>query len=392
MNRIRLGLIGAGFSAHIHISAYREYSHLFDIVGVCAGKVEHAKDFAEKFGIKRVYENYKELLEDKDIDAVDICVPTNLHAEVIIDSAKAKKHIICEKPLTGYFGEDTNEEEVGKISKRHMFGKVIEKVNEIEKAIKENSVKFLYAENFVYSPVVTKIKRLISASKGHIIEIRAEESHSGSHASYSRRWKTAGGGSLLRMGSHPVGLVLHLKSYEGKLKYGKPIKPLFVIGEVGNLTKIPDVQKEEKHYMFSNWYDVEDWSCLIITFEDGSKGIVFSSDTSLGGVKNLVQVFTSRGVLYGNITPNNTILAYAPEHEIWGDEYIAEKIETKAGWTFPTPDEDWIRGYPQEIKDFAECIINDKEPLSDFELAKDTVKVIYAGYISSEEGVRIKIE
>lgn len=391
MEKVRIGIVGAGFVSHIHINAYKESPHICEIIGITAKHFENAQKLAEKYGIKKVYKNYQEMLEDENIDVIDVCVPTNIHMDVIIDSAKAKKHIICEKPLTGYFGEDKEEEEIGKIPKRYMLERVKEKVNIIEKTLKENNVKFMYAENFVYSPVVSKIKRMIEVSKSPIIEIRAEESHSGSHAEYSRRWKTSGGGSLLRMGSHPVGVVLHLKAYEGKLKYGRPIKPKYVIGEIGNLTKIPEVQKEEKHYIFSNWFDVEDWACLIITFDDGSKGVVFSCDTSLGGVKNLVHVFTSKGVIYGNITPNNTLLAYAPSPEIWGDEYIAEKIETKAGWNFPFPDEDWIRGYPQEMRDFVECILYNRDPISDFELAKDTVNVIYAGYTSAEEGIRIEI-
>ncbi len=58
-------------------------------------------------------------------------------------------------------------------------------------------------------------------------------------------------------------------------------------------------------------------------------------------------------------------------------------------WNFPFPDEDWIRGYPHEMRDFIECVLYKREPISDFELAKDTLKVIYAGYTSSEEGVRV---
>ncbi|MFN4191132.1 MAG: gfo/Idh/MocA family oxidoreductase, partial [Pseudothermotoga sp.] len=69
----------------------------------------------------------------------------------------------------------------------------------------------------------------------------------------------------------------------------------------------------------------------------------------------------------------------------------AEKIETKAGWTFPSPEEDWVRGYPQEMKDFALAILGNKEPESDFELAKETTMIIYAAYLSAEKGVRIDL-
>ena len=50
------------------------------------------------------------MLERKDVDAVDLCVPTHLHEEMILLAAEAGKHVICEKPLTGYFGGETDEE------------------------------------------------------------------------------------------------------------------------------------------------------------------------------------------------------------------------------------------------------------------------------------------
>ena len=54
--------------------------------------------------------------------------------------------------------------------------------------------------------------------------------------------------------------------------------------------------------------------------------------------------------------PYTTLTAYAPDAAVWGDEYISEKVETKAGWQYPAPEEDWIRGYPQELDDFVAAI------------------------------------
>lgn len=83
------------------------------------------------------------------------------------------------------------------------------------------------------------------------MEIRAEQGHSGSQAKYSRRWKTSGGGALMRLGSHPLGSALHLKHYEGMLKYGRPIRPKSVTAEVGHHTKIESFMKEKKKYVVS---------------------------------------------------------------------------------------------------------------------------------------------
>src|SRR5439155_341413 len=154
-------------------------------------------------------------------------------------------------------------------------------------AVTRAGVTLCYAEDFVYAPPVAKLRRLLDASGGAILELRAEESHSGSHAAYAARWKTSGGGSLLRMGSHPVGVVLHLKHYEGMLRRGRPIQARAVLADVAQLTRLP-AHATQKRYMSTKAEDVEDWAVALITFEDGTKATVHSNDITLGGVRNVV--------------------------------------------------------------------------------------------------------
>lgn len=143
--------------------------------------------------------------------------------------------------------------------------------------------------------------------------------------------------------------------------------------------------------MVDAWEDVEDWSVAVIGFDDGTRATVFSTDVSLGGVKNTVQAYLSNAVLYANINPNSSVMTYAPDGRILSGEYVAEKVETTAGWQFASPDEDWMRGYPQEMADFARAISTGDEPLSGAELAYDVVDVIYAGYLSAEQGRRVTL-
>lgn len=196
----------------------------------------------------------------------------------------------------------------------------------------------------------------------------------------------------MRLGSHPLGLVIHLKNFEGKMKYGKPIKVKSLTAEVGNLTRVSAFQKEEKKWMVDRWKDVEDWAAVFLTFEDGTKGVVFSNDITLGGIVNTLAIYSSNAVIKVDMAANDAIKAYAPAHEIFGDEYISEKIETKAGWTFPSPDEDWMRGYPQEMQDFVEAVYYGRDPVSDGELGRQVVEVTYAAYLSAEEGRRIDLD
>jgi len=195
----------------------------------------------------------------------------------------------------------------------------------------------------------------------------------------------------MRLGAHPVGAVLHLKHYEGLLKRGKPIRAKSVTAEVGYHSKIASFKEESRKYLVSEWEDVEDWSVLVVTFEDGSNATVFSSDGVLGGVRNTISVYLSNSVVNVNINPNNAIEIYAPDPHIFGEEYITERLETKAGWNYPSPDDNWMRGYSQELEDFIDAVLLDRQPASGIHLAKDTVEVIYAAYVSAEQGKRIAI-
>lgn len=386
MKKIGIGMIGSRFSADLHVRALEKMrGERCDYVAVCSRNRESAEAFAKLFHIPHVFTDYRQLLARQDIKVVDLCLSTDLHHKMAIEAAEAGKHVICEKPLTGFFGE-------AKATPRQlMMEKALENAAAVKDAITRNKVKFCYAENFVYAPPVTKLKRLMQACQGTVLDIRAEESHSGSHAAYSRQWKTSGGGSLLRMGSHPVGAVLHLKHYEGLMKYGRPIRAKSVLGDVGHLTRLDAFRKEPKKWMVDSWVDVEDWSAALITFEDGSKATIHSTDVSLGGVKNQLSVYLSNAVAHVNINPNNSLVVYSPEGNMFGSEYITEKVETTAGWQFPSPDEDWMRGYPQEMEDFMNAISEDRDPVSGIDLACEVVEVIYAAYLSAETGRRIEL-
>lgn len=394
MEPVRIGIVGSQFAAHLHLQNYKPLrGSKVEIRAIASRTKDRAEDTARKFDIPNVVDDYRQLLERKDIDAVDLCVPTDLHHEFVIQAAQAGKHVICEKPLTGYFGKERPEELVGStVDRRTMFQEALANCQAVAKAIGESRIKFCYAENWVYAPPVTKLKNLMRVSQGTVMDIRAEESHSGSHADYSRKWKTAGGGALLRLGAHPVSAVLHLKAYEGVLKGRRGIGLTSVTAEVGQHTRMESFQNEPKKWIVSSWEDVEDWAAMIMNFEDGSQAVINASDGVLGGVRNTMTVYLSNAVVQVSINPSNTVMAYAPAPQIFGDEYIAEKLETKAGWNFASPDEDWVRGYPQELEDFADCLLTGREPISGLDLAIETIKAIYAAYLSAEKGMRVELD
>lgn len=98
MGKVKIGIIGTGLIAQFaHIPAYQESGA--EIIAVCDIVEKRAKEVAERFSIPRVYRDYKELLEDPDIEAVSICTPNHLHAQMTIDALENSKHVLCEKPM-----------------------------------------------------------------------------------------------------------------------------------------------------------------------------------------------------------------------------------------------------------------------------------------------------
>lgn len=395
MEKIRVGMVGAGFAADFHTEAFRKVRGIeVEIVAVTSQREKSRNEFAEKHGIPHVYEDMCTMLaEEDDLDVVDLCVPTYVHAECIVQAAQAGLDVIVEKPLTGYCGEvgQDDEELIGDtVPKSRMMEWVLSQCDYIEMELEHSETTLMYAENWVYAPSVQKARRLIEGGSGPVMRMVAEESHSGSHASYAKYWSRAGGGSLLRTGSHPVGGVLYLKQAEGIAREGAPIRPKSVMADVGRLMDMEAYSKNDSA-LTGDLADCEDWGSILITFEDDSVAQVSSSDVVLGGIYNYVKIFCSRGRIECNLNPNDHVMIYGPHKDAFGDEYIAEKLSSRAGWNFASPDEHWASGYPQEIQDFAECVARGTEPLSGWMLARDVVAVIYAAYVSAEEGRRVEV-
>ena len=218
MAALRVGIVGARFAAELHAVNYRPLRPTrAELTAVCARTEADARAFAERHAVPRVFTDYTKLVESPDVDVVDVCTTTDTHHAIACAAARAGKHVIVEKPLTGWFSEANEPRE-------RMLEGALRHADLVLDAVAKAGVTLCYAEDFVYAPPVTKLKRLAAAGDGTILELRAEESHSGSHAAYARRWKTSGGGSLLRMGSHPIGAVLHLKHWEGTRRGGRPIR------------------------------------------------------------------------------------------------------------------------------------------------------------------------
>ena len=389
MAKVRVGLIGCGFVAELHMYAYKRVYGVDAKVSAVAARGDHVVDFANKHQIRTTYRDFKSLIADNDIDVVDICTPPALHATMIVQAMAAGKHVICEKPFAGYFGQSGDKTPIGKhVPKALMYERLLAEMDKTAAAVNASGRLFMYAEDWIYAPAVAKTVEILNATKDKILFMKAEESHSGSHAAHAAQWSMTGGGSLIRMGCHPLSAVLYLKQVEAKAR-GEKISVAAVTADVGNVAA--GLPPQDHAFIKSNPVDVEDWGMLTLTFSDGTKSTVFSGDMIMGGVRNVIEAYTSGGSLFANITPNNHLMSYLTDEEKLKGVYITEKVDRKTGWQFICLEEEWTRGYLQEIQDFMECVSTGRKPLADLGLAYETIKVNYAGYWSAEEGRRITL-
>ena len=389
MPKVRVGVVGCGFVAELHMYAYKRVYGVEAEVRAVAARGAHVVDFAKKHRIAKTYRDFRELIANPDLDVIDICTPPMLHASMIVDAMQAGKHVICEKPFAGYFGRDGDKTPIGKhVPKSLMYERVMEEMDKTCKAVRESGKLFMYAEDWIYAPAIAKIVEVLKATKDKVLFMKGEESHSGSHAAHAAQWAMTGGGSLIRMGCHPLSAVLYLKQVEAKAR-GERIAVSAVTADVGNVTAC--LADGERTYIKAKPVDVEDWGMLTVTFSDGTKSTVFSGDMIMGGVRNVVEAYTNGGSLFANITPNNHLMSYLTDEKKLASVYVTEKVDRKTGWQYICLEEEWTRGYLQEIQDFMECVTRKREPLADLALAYETIKVNYAAYWSADEGRRVTL-
>jgi predicted dehydrogenase len=389
MAKVRVGLVGCGFAAELHMHAYKRVYGVDAAVAAVAARSDQVVDFAKRHAIPRTERDFRALLADKEIDVIDICTPPAAHAAMIVAAMNAGKHVICEKPFAGYFGREGDATPIGKrVAKAVMYQRVLEEMEKTRAAIAASGKLFMYAEDWVYAPAVAKTVEILEATKDKILFMKAEESHSGSHAAHAAHWAMTGGGALIRMGCHPLSTVLYLKQVEAAARRER-IAVASVTADIG--TVAAGLTAQERRYIKAAPVDVEDWSMLTLSFSDGSKSTVFAGDVILGGVRNLIETYTSGGALFANITPNNHMMSYLTDETKLDGVYITEKVDRKTGWQLICLEEEWTRGYLQEIQDFMECAAFGRQPRAHLALAYETIKVSYAAYWSAEEGRRIML-
>lgn len=348
--KVRVLLIGAAFSADLHMEGYKRCTDISRIAAICDKDLLRVDSLAQRYGISEYerYDDYEEAIDKTDCDLVDICLPNFLHKEVAIKAFEKGRHVISEKPLAT----------------------TLKDAELMVKAAIKAGRKLYYAEDWLFAPALCKARELIAEGAiGKPLYIRARECHSGSHSPFTQTIKYCGGGSMVHLGVHPVSFVLALKDC--------PWTELTAMTSGGLAENLRHTGMEG-----------EDWAACMMRFEDGTFAMLEANYVTMGGMEDAVDIYGTEGCLHIDLTFSSPISAYS----VPGFKYTVEKAEVTTGWSKPAVDEKFNLGYIDEIRHFMTACLNDQDAKTGLRGIDgyETLKVIDLIYKSAKKGIRIK--
>jgi myo-inositol 2-dehydrogenase/D-chiro-inositol 1-dehydrogenase len=249
MKTLNIGLVGYGFMGRTHSNAFHQAPHFFDLPrkpvlkAVAARNEERVKKFADTWGYEGYVTDWRELVNRKDIDLIDIAAPNDVHHEIAIAAAKAGKMVMCEKPL----------------------GRTAKEAGEMVAAVEAAGVPNTVWYNYRRVPAVTMIKQLLDEGKlGRIFHYRAK---------FLQDWTISkelpqGGEGLWRLDINVAG-----SGVTGDLLAHNIDTALWLNGPITEVTAMTETfVKERKHNLTGKVEPVgiDDASAFLCRFENGS--------------------------------------------------------------------------------------------------------------------------
>jgi len=308
------GLIGSFYTMSLHAQRRKDF-----INTVCSIPEKSAKEFAEKWNIPKYTTSIKEAIEDPDTDIVIVALPNYLHKEAILMACKAKKHVLCTKPLAMNASD----------------------AKEVLDAVEKAGVFHGYLEDLVYTPKTLKaIEMVRNGSCGRILWTRSREAHSGPHSAWFWDKSQSGGGALVDMGCHCIEI--------GRSFIGKDIKPVEVMCWAE--TQVKPIE-------------AEDHAIALIRYETGAVSQVEVSWNFRGGMDLRDEVSGTEGSIRLDHWLRTGFEVFTTGST---DKYISEKTENDAGWLFPVGDEVHALGYPHMFTDMLDSLEHNRMPRETF--------------------------
>ena len=325
---IKIGIIGLGRIGKVHIKSIS--------TKISSAKVVAAADpflndemtaYAKEFGIENLSKDYKDVLNNPEVDAVMVCSSTDTHAAISVEAIKAGKHVFCEKPVD------------------HS----LEKIKLVEDALKEKPVKFQVGFNRRYDHNFAAVKEAFLSGKIgdiHITKITSIDPNPP-----SAEYAAVSGGMLLDMTIHDFDMVRFLTNAEPVKIYVEPAVLVDkAIGEAGDI----------------------DTAIITMHMSDGSIAVIDNSRKAVYGYDQRAEVFGSKGMAATKNDSASTCVI-SSENGIVSEKPLYFFLER------------YMDSFAAEVKEFVEAIEEDKEIKTGIDAGLKAVAIALAGNLSIKE-------
>ena len=347
MSEVGMGIIGCGTIAPIHAQSIVDIQDA-KLVAVSDVVEENARKLADRFPAA-VYTDYHELLKRDDIQAVSLCVPSGMRAEIAEACAKAGKHILAEKPL------EVNSE----------------RIDRVIRAVDAAGVRLGCIFQYRFADGPSQIRKALDSGRfgrlvlgdAYIKWYRSQEYYNSGAWRGTR--KLDGGGCLMNQGIHQIDLLLWF--------FG-PVKTITAQTALVGHTGI----------------EVEDLACAMLTFENGAMGVVEGSTAIWPGHPARVEVHGTEG---SAVLEDGELKTWSFKNEAPEDAAVLSGMK---GAVLGSGASDPIsslkhEGHRRQIEDFIHALRDNREPAIDGREGRRSVEIIEAIYRSAELGKTVTL-
>jgi myo-inositol 2-dehydrogenase/D-chiro-inositol 1-dehydrogenase len=330
--RINIAVIGTGRMGSVHVRNLIQLIPEADLSAICDIRLEVAQALAGELGIGAVVQDYREILNDPQVEAVLIATSTDTHDFIIKDAAAAGKHIFCEKPLA----------------------LELEKIDEALEVVEKAGVKLQVGFNRRFDKSFKRVKEIVDSGEiGRPCILRITNRDPDFPAMEFLR---VSGGMFLDMTIHDFDMAR------------------FLIGEVEEIYAVGGVLIEPELTEF----DDIDTNIVTLKFKNGTVGAIDNSRKAVYGYDQRLEVFCSNGTAMAENESESTVIK-----------------GNAAGFQSANPPYFFMQRYApcyiNEVRQFIECVRDDKPTPTTGQDGRAAVVLGHAAWKSLRESRPVKI-
>ncbi len=353
MSQLKVGIIGTGSISHEHLDAYHKLNNV-EVYAICDMQKARAEQVAANYQAEYVFEDYNEMLQLEELDAVSICTWNYTHAAITIAALEAGKHVLVEKPLAITVEEAEEIQEVANRSGKVVQVGVVRRFDPNAEMVKEFVDGGMFGE-FYYAKA-SFLRRV------------------GNPGGWFADKEKSGGGPLIDIGVHVIDLCWYLM--------GKP-KPVSISAnkydKLGNRSNIDYVTFYKAADYDPNKNNVEDLANAMIRFANGASLFVDVSYSLHASKDEMgIKLYGTKGGL--EIQPelkfmteqHNTMLNIYPQTD-------SPKLDVK-------------KAFAKEIEHFVTCCFTGETPISSLEDGVQMMRILQGIYDSAEKNREIILQ